>query len=77
MDIINKIDQSLPRATIILAVLIFVCIYLTYVTDALVKCKQSKKEKMYTSTKRPNPIPPIMDPKDGVYGVAVTIPRKD
>jgi hypothetical protein len=77
MGIITDIKNSLPRSAIILGVLIFVCIYLTYVTDALVKCQQKHKEKMYTSTKRPNPIPPLMDPKDGAYGVAVTIPRTD
>jgi len=76
-SIIAKIKESPAVAVTILVLLIFACIYLTYVTDALVKCHDKKKENMYTSTRRPNPIPPIMDPKDGVYGVAVTIPRKD
>ena len=76
-SIVAKIKQSPYMAGVLLGLLIFACIYLTYVTDALVKCHDKKKENMYTSTRRPNPIPPIMDPKDGVYGVAVTIPRRD
>lgn len=76
MSIIKDIADSMPKAIIIMAVLILVCVYLVYVTDSLVKCKEKSKEKMYTSTKRPNPIPPLMDMKDGAYGVAVTIPQK-
>lgn len=75
MEVYDAVANNPGKVGFAIAVMLIIAIYLAYVSSVLGKC--AAKERMYTSTKRPNPIPPIMDPRDGVYGVAVTIPRRD